>query len=182
MKIKLPKNLILNAAIQVLQSGQSLNARAIAKQLNCSTQPIYSVFKDMEQLKLELIDEIIKVQKKHVEYYLNQKNYQPYKAYGMGFVKFAQDETNLFKFLYMQQPTSLFVVNHDYLQNEILIEMQKSFNLSIKQAQIFHQDMSIYTYGLAVMQTGGVHLSEQEISNALYREFLALKALNFKKE
>ena len=102
MALNVTKEMILNAAVETLRKGIGLNARSIAKILGCSTQPIYSVFKNMDEIKIGLRDVAVQIQKEKVNLYLNKEGVMPYKAYGLGFVRFAKDEKELFKFLYMQ--------------------------------------------------------------------------------
>ena len=56
-KIKITKDDIINTSIELIREGgeQSLNARAIASALNCSTQPIFSNFTSMEELEKETL-------------------------------------------------------------------------------------------------------------------------------
>ena len=174
MSNRIDRQKILSAAVETLRKGEGLNARSVAKTLGCSTQPIYSIFKNMDELKAELRNEAVRVQKEKVDSYFENKNIVKYKAFGMGFVKFAGDESELFRFLYMQNPNTLFNESKDALYEEIIAEMQKAYGFDKKQAESFHTNMSIYTYGLAVLQSLGRKISEEEVSECLTMEFKAL--------
>ena len=52
-KVKVTKEDIINAAVDIVRSSgaQSINARTVAATLNCSTQPIFSNFATMDQLR-----------------------------------------------------------------------------------------------------------------------------------
>ena len=56
-KIKITKQDIINTAIELVRaSGDgAINARAIASALNCSTQPIFSNFETMDDLRDDVI-------------------------------------------------------------------------------------------------------------------------------
>jgi AcrR family transcriptional regulator len=56
-KIKIAEKEIVNAALGLVRKfGESaLNARMIAAELGCSTQPIFSNFATMEELKLAVV-------------------------------------------------------------------------------------------------------------------------------
>ena len=58
-KVKITKEDIVNAAVALVrQRGpQALNARELASRLRCSTQPIFSNFASMEQLRLSVMEE-----------------------------------------------------------------------------------------------------------------------------
>ena len=51
-KLKITREAILKGAAEVVrkEGEQGLNARRIAKELRCSTQPVYSQFRNMEDL------------------------------------------------------------------------------------------------------------------------------------
>ena len=53
-KVKLSREDIIDTAISIIrESGVSaLNARTIAAALNCSTQPVFSNFATMEELRI----------------------------------------------------------------------------------------------------------------------------------
>lgn len=171
---KITRERILQGAVETLRQNLGLNARNIAKVLNCSTQPIYSVFENMESMKKALQEEAARIQKEKVSLYLGKKDIPEYKAYGMGFVRFAKDEKELFKFMYMQQPNELFAGEQDALYDEIIVQMQKLYGFSKKDAENFHMDMSVYSYGLAVLQSLRGNISDKEVSERLTTEFMAL--------
>lgn len=179
-QLKISKQQILEGAVAVLRQNIGLNARNIAAVLKCSTQPIYSAFKNMEELKTELQKYSAQIQKQKVLLYLGKKDMSAYKAYGMGFVRFAKDEKELFGFLYMQQQNNLFAGEQDALYDEIIMKMQQN-GFSKKEAVQFHLDMSIYTYGLAVLQSLRGNISDKEVSQRLTTQFLALKNVYLKK-
>ncbi|HJJ91721.1 MAG TPA: hypothetical protein O0Y15_02790, partial [Methanocorpusculum sp.] len=56
-KVKIRKKDIINAAVDLVrQNGESaINARNIASVLNCSTQPVFSNFETMEELRCAVI-------------------------------------------------------------------------------------------------------------------------------
>ena len=79
----------------------AVNARSIAKELKCSTQPIYVEFANMDELKRRIIDEVVECHKKLVETDLVKGDQEAYSSYGLGFVQFARDEKQFFRFLYL---------------------------------------------------------------------------------
>ena len=57
---KISRDRILDAAVQVLRDGgfSAINARSVARKLGCSTQPIYLSFRNMDELKAALTDDV----------------------------------------------------------------------------------------------------------------------------
>ena len=56
-KVKVSKETIVTTAFALTQKegAQAINARSVAKALNCSTQPIFSNFSSIEELKLAVV-------------------------------------------------------------------------------------------------------------------------------
>ncbi len=176
VEIKITKGKIINASIEVLRKKgtKGLNARSIAKELNCSTQPIYSTFENMEDLKTCLYYEVQKYHKEKVLSYWDKVKPTNYKAYGMGYIKFAREEKELFRFLYMQKFKGI-DNKQDINYEDIINEIMKNYKLDRKTAELFHANMTIYSYGLAVLHNlGELDMADEEISNCLTTEFNAL--------
>jgi AcrR family transcriptional regulator len=70
-----------------------LNARAIAQELKTSTSPIYVQFDSMEALETEVIKKIFTL----LESYQDKEQREGPWGGGLGVVRFAMDEPNLFK-------------------------------------------------------------------------------------
>ena len=58
-KKQIPRDKILAAAFELLREGgiEAVNVKALARRLNCSTQPIYLSFSRMEELRSALVSE-----------------------------------------------------------------------------------------------------------------------------
>ena len=77
---------------------------ASPKKLGCSTQPIYFSFKNMDELKAALTQRAIELHTQRVRDSLcaHEGSDSRYSSYGMGFVKFAAEEKQLFRWLYLE--------------------------------------------------------------------------------
>lgn len=167
------KDEIIAVAIDCIRENgvELLNARSLASRIGCSTQPIFSLFKNMEELKSCIKIKAQEIQKQKIASYFDKMDIPKYKAYGMGFVKFAKDERELFKLLYMPSPMNLQTEKQDINYEEIIKSMQNSYKLTRKQAEDFHLDMSIYTFGLAVLQSMGQNISDEDVAERLKAQF-----------
>ena len=178
---KVSKDDIIDAAIDVLRDDgfSAINARSVAKKLGCSTQPIYFSFKNMEELKSALTERAIGLHAQHVRDSLKAHagNDSRYSSYGMGFVKFAAEEKQLFRWLYLEGK-QLGPYQNDVLLPEVLAVIMDEFGYSEDTARRFHQDMIYFSYGLAILaNTDHLHLTETELREAFRREFRALIAI-----
>ena len=107
-KTKITKEDIVNAAINIVRNNgaQALNARTIANFLNCSTQPIFSNFAKMEELRISVIEKADELCQKYIQHEIDSKRYPVYKSTGMAYIRFAKEEKELFKLLYMRDRTN----------------------------------------------------------------------------
>lgn len=99
-RVKITKEQILDAAVSIIrESGlDRLNARALAQELHCSTQPILYAFATMEELKREAYR---RVDQLHTEYLLNTPpDADPLLGIGLNYIRFAVEEPMLFRFLF----------------------------------------------------------------------------------
>ena len=175
---KVSKDGIIDAAIDVLRDDgfSAINARSVARKLGCSTQPIYFSFKNMDELKEALTKRAIEMHTKRVRDSLrsHEGNDSRYSSYGMGFVKFAAEEKQLFRWLYLEGK-QLGPYQNDVLLPEVIAVIMDEFGYSEDTARRFHQDMIYFSYGLAILaNTDHLHLTEVELREAFRREFRAL--------
>lgn len=143
------------------------------------TQPIYFSFKSMDELKAALTERAIQMHTQRVRDSLrrHEGNDSRYSSYGMGFVKFAAEEKQLFRWLYLEGQ-QLGPYQSDILMQEIIGVIVDEFGYTEDVARRFHQDMIYFTYGLAILaNTDHLHLTEPELREALRREFRALIAI-----
>lgn len=99
-KAKISKEMIVQAALNIAREKgvESINARTVAKELNCSTQPIMYHFATIEELKREVYTEADEM---HTNYILRpSEEIDPLLSIGLNYVRFAIAEPNLFRFLF----------------------------------------------------------------------------------
>ena len=178
---KVSKEQIIDAAVDVLRDDgfSAINARSVAKKLGCSTQPIYFSFRNMEELKAALTERAIQMHTQRVRDSLriHEGNDSRYSSYGMGFVKFAAEEKQLFRWLYLEGE-QLGPYQNDVLTSEVISVITEEFGYEEDVARRLHQDMVYFTYGLAILaNTDHLHLTEAELRETFRREFRALIAI-----
>lgn len=151
-KVKVAKDDIIRTALDLVRAeGESaLNARLVAAALRCSTQPVFSNFATMEDLRQTVIEA-------GYDYYLSflkaeakSGRYPPYKAFGRGYIRFACEEKELFRFLFMRDRRGEgFVPTEDF---EMSVSMIMEANgLSRQRAEQMHLEMWACVHGIATM-------------------------------
>ena len=131
------------------------------------------------QQKSALTERAIELHTQHVRDSLKAHagNDSRYSSYGMGFVKFAAEEKQLFRWLYLEGK-QLGPYQNDVLLPEVITVIMDEFGYSEDTACRFHQDMIYFSYGLAILaNTDHLHLTETELREAFRREFRALVSI-----
>ncbi len=153
-KARLTKTEIVNAALDIVrESGErALNARSLAGKLACSTQPVFSNFENMDELREEVARTAYGLYLGYTERELASGEYPHYKSTGMAYIRFAKDEPELFRFLFMSaERRDLPTVADSFLEENIIPVIVKNLGISKEEARIFHLKMWIFVHGIATM-------------------------------
>lgn len=177
-KIRVTKEEIVNAAVELVrQKGeQALNARTLALALDCSTQPIFSNFQTMEQLRLAVVEKAYLLSLDYEKQEIARGQYPDFKATGMAYIRFAREEKELFKLLYMRDRGGEQVSS----QGEDTTRMEQMINqntgLCGEDARLFHLEIWAYVHGIASMfATGYLDLEWALVSQMLTDAYQGLK-------
>lgn len=167
---KVQKEEIIKKALEILEKEdvESLNARRIAKELNCSVQPIYHNFENMEELKNAAFLEMQCIYQRYMQ--IASKKERAYKEMGLAYIKFAKDYPKYFKALFMNKtnytPESL--IDNDNTGNNIIEKGMEVTGFSYEEQKKFHIKVWIFTHGIATLvATNTVKMTEKEIDELL---------------
>ncbi len=149
--VRFTRDAVLHAACQLMrrEGMEALNARAIAKELGGSTQPIFRLFTNMEDLHRELILYVARQFQAHAEADMAQSD-SPYIQLCTTYLLYGRDEPELFKLLFMRDRVSegqySDQTNFDFVFNII----KKETPLDDETALRFFERTWLFIHGLAV--------------------------------
>mgnify|MGYP000539184291 FL=1 len=188
--VKIKKEDLIKGSIKIIrdEGDSKLSARNLAKVVDCSTQPIFRLFTNMDELKRTVYDDVYELQKK---YLLKGKEHQvPFIGVGLSYIDFATKEKNLFKFLFMSSFTKYNNIlemadNEDGKKyTEMII---KSTGLSPESSKQIYINTWLIIHGIAsMMATTNSKLTKDDIETIIfdafkgYRQVLMNKELNTK--
>ncbi len=177
-KVKITKENIIKVAVDIVRSDgeEGINARNIASRLNCSTQPVFSNFASMSELRLAVIKKADEMCNQYINNEVEKREYPPYKASGMAYIRFAKEEKELFKLLYMRDRTEEEGKENSILSEDMETIVSSNTGLSGSKMEIFHLEMWAYVHGIATMfATGFLNLSWELVSKMLTDSYQGLR-------
>ena len=177
-KVKVSKEDIVNTAVEIVRQrgDQVINARVLAAELNCSTQPIFSNFATMEQLRLAMIEKMSQVYYDYLAREVAAGQYPAYKASGMAYIRFAKEEKEMFKLLFMCDRTGA-PIQEDAKDFDQMVDLVRSGDgLDQEAARLFHLEMWVVVHGIATMfATGYLDLDWELVSRMLTDTYQGLR-------
>ncbi len=178
-KESITKTMLLEAAFEMVKEEgiESLTARKLAAKTGCSTQPIFRIYKNMEEVTEEVF---LKAMSYYNEYFKNfaKRSSVPFVDLGMAYIAFAQNDPNLFKVLFVSKERfghSLYEILNGERQF-VGHEINKAKNEGCKNPSGMFMQMWIFIHGAACMSlTGDYDLGEEETKKLLadaYKSFM----------
>ena len=177
-RVKVTKEDIVKAAVEIVRksSSENLNARTVAAELSCSTQPIFSNFETMEELRFAVIERADLLCQEYMRREVQRGEYPPYKANGMAYIRFAKEEKELFKLLYMRDRSNEKGFKESDVENQMETLVRSNTGLDGNDAKLFHLEMWAYVHGIATMfATGFLDLDWQLVGKMLTDSYQGLK-------
>ncbi len=177
---RVTRDMIVNAAVEVVrQAGvETLNARAVARQLHCSTQPVMYHFATMEQLKRAAYAQADRF---HTDYLLRPAgNKDPLLAIGLNYIRFAIEEPRLFRFLFQSgyaRETDLTAMIDAAELAPILAAMQEGLAMDRERTKEVFLTVALFAHGYAsIIANNGLRFDEELVAAHLERAFTGAAA------
>lgn len=149
--VRFTRDAVLHAACQLMrrEGMEALNARAIAKELGGSTQPIFRLFTNMEDLHRELILYVARQFQAHAEADMAQSD-SPYIQLCTTYLLYGRDEPELFKLLFMRDRVSEGQYSDQTNFDLVFNIIKKETPLDNETALRFFERTWLFIHGLAV--------------------------------
>ena len=153
-KVKVTKNDIINTALDMIrrEGEASVNARSIASALGCSTQPVFSNFATMEELQYEVRAAAYELYLDFLNKEAERGEYPKYKAFGMAYIRFAKDEKELFKLLFMCDRKGEELNPQTDFEESVQMIMAAN-GISREKAELMHLELWACVHGIGTMLT-----------------------------
>lgn len=149
--IRFNRESVLNAAYELVrrEGPAALNARAVAKELGGSTQPIFRLFSGMDELRAE----VIALADKRICAIMHERAQtadNPYLSVCFSYLLFARDEPQLFKLLFMRDRVTDGSFGREYKHSWGFHLIENSVKVDRETAVKLYERSFFYAHGLAV--------------------------------
>ena len=168
-KVKVTREKIVEIALTIVRAEgeQALNARNIASMLNCSTQPVFSNFASMEELRAAVIEGAYKIFDEYTRREVESGRYPEYKATGMAYIRFVKEEKALFMLLFMRSRQEEHQAETEHFKRSVALA-GGNIGLNDNKASLFHLEMWIFVHGIATMlATGYLDIEYDNVSTMI---------------
>ncbi len=177
-KSKFTKDEIVAAAVNVVRKNgiTALTARALAAELGTSAKPIFNYFTGMDEVRDEVISSANALYESCIKSGMETGAYPPYKASGIAYIRFARDERELFKLLFMRDRTGESITEDRDSVRPLLRLIMQDLGISEDEAFLLHIELWLFVHGIATMQaTAYLDWDIDFIENSLTDVYSGLK-------
>ena len=172
------KKQVLDAAIGLTRERgfAAVSARSLGERLGTTSRPIFSHFENMADVQRGIIEAANELYQSFRKEEISSGKYVPYKASGMAYIRFAKEEKELFKLLFMRDRSREQIKENPEEMDALIGLIAKHVNIDKEAAKIFYLEMWAYTHGIASMiATGFYDWDESLTSRALTDVYEGLK-------
>lgn len=179
-KAKFTKEEITKTALDIVKTDgfEALTSRELGTRLGSSARPIFTVFKNMEEVEQSVIQSAKILYKEYVNKGLAEEH--PFKGVGTQYILFSINEPKLFQLLFMrgqvQMPDLsdvLLLIEESYW--EISLSIQEDYGINEQLSEKLYRHLWIYTHGIATLcATKMCRFTGDEISSMITEVFTSL--------
>ena len=167
-KEQISKQMILDGAFELVreQGVEMLTARKLAAKIGCSTQPIFRVYTNMEELAGEVF---VKAKAFYEDFCLDFPDGcdTPFVDLGLCYISFAKQELNLFKLLFLtahDENNTMYDLINGAENGFVIKQLRRIKNLDMNKAGDIFMKVFIFMHGMACMAIcGELDMTTEEI-------------------
>lgn len=160
-KAKTTKEAIVAAALDLTrrEGFAAVNARSLAAALQCSTRPLFTCYKNMEELKADLQQAAYAFYERYVAAYQADCTASPCLVLPLSYLAFAREETALFRYLFISDLQLDMARTEDFYRepgNEAKARaFAEALGVEPARGRAIFLDLFFYAHGMAVLTAEG---------------------------
>lgn len=167
---------IVAAGLRIVRASgyDAVSARALGKELGTSSSPMFTMFKDMN----EVMDAIwTAAEQSFVDHMNAVTDYFPaFKEFGMRLVRFAKNEANIFQMLFLGKKSRPEIA--EKIARECLTDAGQGYGLTADQADLLFRQMWPVACGIAALCVKRPEdFSDENVSKTLSYHFSGIMSI-----
>ena len=172
-RVKFTKEEIVEAALCVTREGgiDSLTARSLAAELGASTRPMFTYFETVDELKHEVHEAAKGIYKTYIERGLAEP--VPFLGVGQNTIRFAREEPELFRLLFLQKPdgadggaAEALAFSQDLVRDSIM----GIYKMDAYEADCYYRNLWLIAFSFCAMIAAGECPYTDEQMSAMFTE------------
>ena len=177
-KAKYTKEEIADIALGIVAGHgiEALNARSLAEAMGTSTRPIFTAYKNMDELEHSVRRLAME---QFARYTVIEDNGVPaFKQVGVHMLAFAKEQPKLFRLLFMSERVHSLSFRQVFdtilgpSADKCIEYIMRDYGLSKEYAMELFRKVWIFTYGIGILISSNIcRFTEQELSDMLTSEF-----------
>lgn len=177
-RITTSKEMIIDAGYSIADEEgiDQVNCRAIAKKLGCSTQPVFSRFPNMDELKEEVFNYACdKLEQSIADTLKNSKGYSLVEVSVTVLADLARDHKNLYRLIYLsdfRSEKSFLEEREKYQTNQLILkELIDKYKIDPKRVEGIFERVSLLVHGICtVIATTTMNYSNEKVIKIVIEE------------
>ena len=170
------KDDIVAAGLRIVRAGgfETVSARALGKELGTSSSPMFTMFKDMNE-----VTEAIRTAAENT--FISRMNgvtgyFPAFKEFGLRLVAFAKEDPNVFQMLFLGKDARPEIA--ESIARECLGAVEQGYGLSSEQAEMLFRQMWPLACGIAALCVKHPEdFPEEEVSRTLSYHFSGIMSI-----
>jgi len=172
-RVKFTKEEIVEAALRVTREGgiDSLTARSLASELGASTRPMFTYFETVDELKHEVHEAAKGIYKTYIVRGLAEP--VPFLGVGQNTIRFAREEPELFRLLFLQKPdgadggaAEALAFSQDLVRDSIM----GIYKMDAYEADCYYRNLWLIAFSFCAMIAAGECPYTDEQMSAMFTE------------
>ena len=168
-KNKFTRDEMVEAALRVVRAKgiDGLTAKTLADELGTSTQPVFTAFGSMDAVRREVYAAAVRVYDGYTNTGL--KETIPFFGVGMQYVRFAREEPELYRLLFLTRTQEYSAIKSmEHLRELVRPTLVKIYHITAAEADIYFRDLWFVVHSLSTLiVTGDCSYSDGEIGQIL---------------
>ena len=179
-RIRITEEAILQAALRLTREkgAAGVNARAVAKALGCSVQPVFRCFGSMEALRSALYHRAERLFDARLEQGARE-NAVPFLGMGLAYIAFAQEEPRRFRLLFLSGQVggqNLAALTGTKENRAMVRAAAQTAGLDEARGERLFRHLWLTAHGIAVLTAaGGCDFSETQAAQLLNETLTGMK-------